>query len=352
MQRMTQRMMQGIAMATALWLLPASLSAQRLHFKTPGIPRTADGKPDLAAPAPRTQDGKPDLSGLWQTAPNPYFLNVTPDPKDEAIFKAAAEAVFQEHIYSFQRGFPPSHCLPLGPAEMSVDFHRIIQSSTMVALLYNGDAGDGYRQIFVDGRELPKDPNPTWRGYSVGHWEGDTLVVETAGFNDRSWLDLAGHPHSERLRVTERYKRVDFGHIQLQVTLDDPETLTRPLTLALSMNYQADTEMLEAVCEDRDSPHMVGKANEGVKLSAEVLAKYAGTYELREAPAGVSGSRPLTISLANGRLYMGGLPLIPESVTRFEMFGGGLEFSLDASGVVTGVTRSDIGGDFRYARKP
>jgi hypothetical protein len=227
-----------------------------------------------------------------------------------------------------------------------------MQSSTTVALLYNGGAGDGYRQIFLDGRELPKDPNPTWRGYSVGHWEGDTLVVETAGFNDRSWLDLAGHPHSERLRVTERYKRVDFGHIQLQITFDDPETLNRPLTLPLSMNYAADTEMLEDVCEDRDSPHMVGKANEEVKLSAEVLAKYAGTYELRERPGGVSGSRPLTISFANGRLYMGGLPLIPESETRFESFGGGLEFSLDASGVVTGVTRSDIGGDSRYVRKP
>jgi hypothetical protein len=245
--------MQRVAMAAAVWLLPASLFAQWLNFKTPGIPRIADGKPDLTASAPRTPDGKPDLSGLWLTPSSPYMINVIQDPKDGAIFRPAPEAVFQEHLAAFDRDWPPSHCLPMGPAEF--DFHRIIQSSTIVALLYNGQAGDGYRQIFLDGRELPKDPNPTWRGYSVGHWEGDTLVVETTGFNDRSWLDLAGHPHSERLHVTERYKRVDFGHIQLQITFDDPETLNRPLTLPLSMNYAADTEMLEDVFQNRWIPH-------------------------------------------------------------------------------------------------
>jgi hypothetical protein len=204
-------------------LLPVSLCAQWLHLRTPGIPRTSDGQPNLAAPAPRTLDGKPDLSGLWRGAPNlaapyPYVVDVIQDIKDEAIFKPAAEDVLHERLAAFGRDWPPRHCLPFGPAESLTGTYRIIQSPTVVALLFNAEVGDDYRQIYLDGRELPKDPNPTWRGYSVGHWEEDTLVVETIGFNDRSWLDMAGHPHSERLHVTERFHRVDFGHMDLQVT--------------------------------------------------------------------------------------------------------------------------------------
>ena len=129
--------------------------------------------------------------------------------------------------------------------------HRIMQSPTVVALLYEG--GSRYRQIFLDGRQLPRNPNPAWMGYSVGHWDGDTLVVETAGFNDRTWLDMAGHPHSYQLRVTERFRRIDFGHIQRQITFEDPQALTKPLTFSLALSYAPDTEMLENICEDRDS---------------------------------------------------------------------------------------------------
>jgi hypothetical protein len=201
--------------------------------------------------------------------------------------------------------------------------------------------GDDYRQIFLDKRELPKEPNPTWHGYSVGHWEGETLVVETMGFNDRSRLDMAGHPHSESLHVTERFRRIDFGHLQFQITFDDPGTMTRPLTAERVRNYLPDTEMLEGICEnEQDAPHLVGRATEGVKLSVAVLAKYVGTYELREGDPGVP-RQPFTIILANGRLYLGALPMIPQSETSFQWFEAtAFDFSLDAAGNVTGVRRA------------
>lgn len=334
--------MQRIVMAAAFCLLPVTLYAQWLHFRQPGIPRTPDGKPDLTAPAPRAPDGKPDLSGLWGggepfPGPTPYMGDVISDIKDEAIFRPGAEALYQKRLADLSRDWPPLHCLPIGPVEGLGETYRIIQSPTVVALLFNNDfSGDDYRQIFLDGRELPRDPNPTWHGYSVGRWDGDTLVIETAGFNDRSWLDRAGHPHSERLHTTERLRRIDFGHIQYQITFDDPETMTRPLTLQRVRNYLADTDMLESVCEnERDASHMVGKATKGIKLNQSVLAKYAGTYDLREGERGVP-RQPITITLVNGQLYVGALPLIPESETRFHYFSNQVDFSQDAAGTVTG----------------
>jgi hypothetical protein len=244
--------MDRIALVGALSLLPVSLCAQWLDFRTPGIPRTADGKPNLTAPAPRTPEGKPDLSGLWRPELNPYNLDVIQDLKDEAVFLPAAEVLFQKHLADFRADDPLTHCLPGGPLEIlaagGIALYRIIQSPNVVGLLYEGGSGR-YRQIFMDGRELPKDPNPTWMGYSVGHWEGDALVVKSAGFNDRTWLDRVGHPHSENLRVTERFQRVDFGHMRFQLTYEDPDTLTRPLSISLTVNYAPDTDMLEDVCE-------------------------------------------------------------------------------------------------------
>src|SRR6266576_1614309 len=269
--------MQRIAIAAALWLLPGSLCAQWLDWRTPGIPRTADGKPNLTAPAPRTPDGKPDFSGLWQPEVNPFRFDVIQDLKDDSIFRPAAEALFMKRVAGFRHDDPVTNCLPAVPSEMLNATYRIIQSPTVVALLYESGTGR-YRQIHMDGRKLPEDPNPTWLGYSVGHWEGDTLVVESAGFNDRSWLDRAGHPHSEKLRVTERFRRVDFGDMQYQITFDDPETLTRPLTLSLAMNYKADTDMLENVCNEnnRDPVHLVGTAGPGLEINSAVLARYTG----------------------------------------------------------------------------
>ena len=208
----------------------------------------------------------------------------------------------------------------------------------------------------MDGRALPKDPNPTWLGYSAGHWDGDTLVVESAGFNDRSWLDRAGHPHSESLRVTEKFRRVDFGHMQYQITYDDPEILTRPLSFSLTVNYAADTDMLENVCNEseRTKAHLVSTANTGVHLSPAVLGKYTGRYEFREGSRAVMGFLGATqeLTLVNGQLYMNALPLIPQSETTFESTGGAAEFLPDANGKVTRLVMSLTEGDAIYDRKP
>jgi hypothetical protein len=345
--------MHKIAIALSLWLLAIPLGAQWLNLPTPGIPRTADGKPNLNAPAPLTPEGKPDFSGLWRPGPTPYTygFDVIQDPKDENIFLPAAEALFKRHLADFRRDNPVGHCLPGGPLTiLTPGLHRIMQSRTVVALLYEG--GSHYRQIFLDGRQLPQDPNPAWFGYSVGHWDGDTLVVETAGFNDRTWLDMAGHPHSEQLRVTERFRRIDFGHIQRQITFEDPQTLTKPLTFSLALNYAPDTEILENICEDRDSAHLVGKANTSLELSSESLRRYVGTYEFREGSPMVAGfmGRTQTVALIDGTLYLNALPLVPQSETIFDSTGAAAEFFLDTNGAVTHLILSQTEGDARYNR--
>src|SRR5437016_6326596 len=277
-------LVQRIAITAALLLLPVSLCAQWLDFATPGIPRTADGKPNLTAPAPRTPNGKPELSGIWQPEINPYRFDLIQDPKDEAIFRPAAAAILMERVKDFHRDDPVTNCLPTGPSEILNAMYRIIQTPTLVALLYESGTGR-YRQIYMDGRKLPKDPNPTWMGYSVGYWEGDTLVVESVGFNDRTWLDRVGHPHTERLRITERYRRRDFGNLDLQVTFSDPAVYAKPWTVAVRAELAADTEMIEFVCNESGHglEHWVGKASDErkneVPVPAEILAKYVGTYE-------------------------------------------------------------------------
>jgi hypothetical protein len=344
------------ALALSLWLVPLPLCAQWLNLPTPGIPRASDGKPNLTAPTPHTAEGKPDFSGLWQPGPNPapYFLDVIQDPKDESIFLPAAEALFKKHLSDFRRDNPVSQCLPGGPLTLlTPGLHRIMQSPTVVALLYEG--GSRYRQIFLDGRQLPRGPNPTWMGYSVGHWDGDTLVVETAGFNNRTWLDMAGHPHSEQLRVTERFRRIDFGHIQRQIAFDDPQTLTKPLNFSMELSFAPDTEMLEGICEgDRDSAHLVGKANAVLELSSANLGRYVGTYEFRGGSATVAGfmGRTQIVALIDGTLYLNALPLIPQSETRFDSTGAAAEFFVEPNGAVAHLILSQTEGDAKYDRKP
>jgi hypothetical protein len=346
--------MQRIAMAALLLLFPLGLQAQWLDFPTPGIPRTADGKPNLKAPAPRTADGKPDLSGMWAPEMNPYRFDLIHDLNDEAIFRPQAETIFMARLKDFHRDDPVTNCLPTGPAEMVNVMYRIIQTPTIIALLYESGTGR-YRQIYMDGRKLPEDPLPTWLGYSIGHWDGDTLVVETTGFNDRSWLDRAGHPHSEKLRVTEKFRRVDFGHMQFELTYDDPETLTKPLTLSLGMNYAADTDMLENVCNEGniDRVHMVGSGTAGVQLSPAVLARYVGKYEFREGSRNVAAFVGMNqnVTLVNGELYINAVPLIPRSETKFDSTGAAAQFVLDASGAVTRLILSQPEGDGIYFPK-
>ena len=205
----------------------------------------------------------------------------------------------------------------------------------------------------MDGRALPADPNPTWLGYSVGRWEGDTLVVESAGFNDRTWLDRAGHPHSEKLRVTERFRRVDFGHVQYQITFDDPETLTKPLTLSLPVSYQADTDMLENVCNENNRSRLVGSRRAAVPVDAAVLARYQGRMRFSSGSRTVAGFMGMnqTVTLVNGRLYLNALPLIPLSTTMFESTGAVAEFVVDASGAVMRLVLIQTEGNAIYDPK-
>lgn len=332
----------------------AALPGQWLKIKTPGIPRKTDGKPDLTALAPRTPDGKPDLSGLWGPQTTTYTLSITSDLKPGEVLPWA-EQVYKARLDSLDKDTPLTRCLPGGPTEILGGQYRIIQSSNVTGILY---AGGAYRQIFTDGRELPKDPNPTWWGYSVGHWEGDTLVVQSAGFNDRSWLDFSGHPHSEDLRVTERFTRRDFGHIQLQFTMEDPKTFTKPISISVSVNFVPDTEMLEYVCNEneKDTAHLVGKASDEVKgevkLSSQVLSRYAGDYEM-----GDTGQKmKATIKVADGQLMFslggqGGVPLTALSEKGFYFPGGfPLNFTTDEKGPASQFVLLTPCGDMKFAR--
>src|SRR5262245_22907912 len=211
---------------------------------------------------------------------------------------------------------------------------KIVQTPGLILIL-NPDLT--YRQIFLDGRTLESAPNPSWMGYSVGHWEADTLVVESFGFNDRTWLDHDGHPHSEGLRMTERYRRRTFGNLDLEVTLSDPAVYARPWTVAVRAELAPDTEMIEFVCNEnpRALEHWVGKASDErkneVHLSADILAQYVGTYE-EQRPFWRTLPRVLEITLSDGRLFAdmdgrGKVPLIPTSETTFSGLQGlGIEF--------------------------
>ncbi len=244
----------------ALIIMAGALPAQWLDYPTPGVPRLPDGKPNLTAPAPRTADGKPDLSGLWTTKPG-YTGNIARDLKPgEVSFTPWGSKLYQHRVQTQGTDDPQAYCVLSGvPREHVVPYpFKILNSSGMVVILY--EALHSYRQIFMDGRKLPKDPNPAWMGYSVGHWEGDTLVVESSGFVDDNWLDNNGHPGTESLHLTERFHRRDYGHIDLQMTIDDPKVYTKPWTVHLEFTATPDTELIEYVCDEneKDLKHLVG----------------------------------------------------------------------------------------------
>ena len=261
--------------------------AQWLNYPTPGIPRTRDGKPNLAAPAPRASNGKPDLSGVWHVEATPleeqkrlfgpnietvalpgmepdqiskYVLNILADFKPgDSPMRPEAAAVLRQRT---QLDRPSLNCLPWGvPAStLFAPVHKMVQTPGLIVMMLEVDSG-ATRQIYTDGRKLPVDPEPLWYGYSVGKWEGDTLVVDTAGFNDKSWLDSMGHPHSEAMRVTERYRRRDFGHLDVAITIDDPKMYTRPFTIKVTHLLQPDTDILEYFCaeNERDRRHTANR---------------------------------------------------------------------------------------------
>lgn len=331
------------------------LTAQWLNYPTPGIPRTSDGKPDLAAPAPRSADGKPDLSGVWSgPGPGSYDRNVARDlsPRD---IRPWAEALYQQRVRDMGKDAPRAACLPDPFAYYHmVDLARFVQTPALIVVLYQGTTNSVHRTIFTDGRELPKEPNPTWMGYSVGHWEQDTLVVDTAGFNDRGWLDIEGHPHTEALHITERFRRRDFGHMDLELTIDDPKTFTRPFSVKIPKTLAPDTDLLESVCEnDRSVPHMLG----GVavtKLAPEILKKYVGTYEFAPGRQAVITSEDDLLFLQQGANPLK-LPLVANSETVFvsRTNGDWIEFHIDSAKAITGFKYHGGGGDDRMAvRRP
>jgi hypothetical protein len=288
----------------ALLAFTAPVAAQWLTLTTPGIPRTADGKPDLSAPAPRTADGRPELTGLWRSA------GVRGDLRDETKVQAWARTAMAEHESNYYKDGPHMRCLPSGPGYIAGGaaggggLRRIVQSPTVIAIL-NPDLT--YRQIFMDGRALEQDPLPIWMGYSVGRWDGDTLVVQSNGFNDKTWLHPEGLAHTERLRVTERYRRLDFGHLQVDVTYEDPGTFDSPVHAVVTMEFAADDEMLEIVCNEASegNKHWIGDKTADAQVTAvdvapEILAKYVGTYQ------GIWLDNPTTVevTLEDGALFL------------------------------------------------
>jgi hypothetical protein len=254
--------------------MSASLDAQWLKYPTAGVPRTADGRPNLSAPAPRTPDGRPDLSGIWQleTRPcppegcgdypvGPEFINFGARLEGGLPYQAWAAALAKERTSQLGKDDPVGFCKPAGALRLLTypPFRKFIQLPGLFIILSERDVT--YRQIFLDGRPLPDDPTPTSYGYSIGRWEGDALVVQTSGFRDDTWLDRNGSPMTDAAKVTERFRRVSYGRLEIDVTVDDPKAYTRPWTVTLNQLIVLDTELLDYHCMDneRDRAHMVGK---------------------------------------------------------------------------------------------
>ena len=268
----------------------AGAHAQWLNFPTPGVPRTRDGKPNLTAPAARAADGKPDLSGVWM-----HELTSAAEMKrlfgaiiDEAIkvdvpgmeigtqhryafnilmdFKPGEAPMRPEAVQKLQRGVRQIRrtCattpagIPL--ASLLSEPIKIVQSPTLSVIIHESD--NTHRQIYTDGRTLPTEFGfPAFLGYSVGRWVGDTLVVESAGFNDKTPLDVIGHAHSEALRITERFRRRDFGHMDVEWTFDDPKLYTKPFTIKVPFDLLADADIFESFCHEneKDRAHLAQK---------------------------------------------------------------------------------------------
>jgi hypothetical protein len=266
------------------------ITAQWPAYPKRGVPRTAAGQPDLTAPAPRTADGKPDLSGIWDNGrntnaaqrgargadlntapaargaaaanagpPNATFFNVGAGFSDGLPFQPWAAELVKKRMADNSKDNPDAHCLPMGLMQFHTHSQprKIIQTPDVILIIY--EANSGLRQIFTDGRPLPgKDAEPWWYGYSAGKWEGDTLVVETAGFIDNLWLDVRGSPLTSAGKVTERFRRPNYGNLEIEITVDDPKAYTKPWTVKLNQRIFSDTELIEFICEERDATHYVG----------------------------------------------------------------------------------------------
>ncbi len=254
------------------------LQGQWLSYPTPGIPRAKDGKPNLNAPAPRATNGKPDLSGLWVVEATPladlppqgasaivfdataapptrnrYLFNILADfkPEDSPMLPAA-QAIYRQRRLNESADLPSSHCLPGGiPLSMTLPYpFKVVQTPELLIVLHEGDSA--VRQIYTDGRKHTADPQPTFMGYSIGSWDADTLVVDTIGFNDNGWLDNKGSPRSDALHAVERISRKDFGHLRIEVTLDDPKMYQKPFTVKFGAILVPDSDLQESICAENE----------------------------------------------------------------------------------------------------
>jgi len=349
----------------ALLVATTPAMAQWMTLPTPGIPRLADGSPDLSAPTPRGADGRPDLSGLWlpQHAEGSVF--------DPANAQSWAREQLQYHQARYYQDDPRFRCLPSGPGILALGgptagYRRIVQNPNVIAILH---ADMTYREIFLDGRELEAEPLPTWMGYSVAHWDGDTLVVASNGYNDKTWVHRDGLPHTEQLRVTERYTRTDFGHMRLEVTFEDPGTFTRPVEATVDIELMADDSMLETICHEASEADgrwggSISDAEEDqFELPPEVLAGYVGIYKGNW----LRSNAMLDITLEDGNLFLLRTPpyaeaeftgtgrsrLIPRSETAFECSCGlGFVFTVADDGTVTEVREVHVSGEWSFVREP
>jgi hypothetical protein len=251
----------------------ATAHAQWLNYPTRGVPRTADGKPDLDAPAPRTADGKPDFTGIWQLqpvpgpfgqvdyVPAPEFLNLGAKLKGGLPYQPWAAALVKERTAQLGKDDPVGYCKPGGAVRILTypPYRKFLQMPDLFVILSERDVT--YRQIFTDGRPLPNDPDPTFNGYSVGRWEGDALVVQTNGLREGTWLDRNGSPISDVAKMTERFRRVNYGRLEIDLTIDDTKAYTRPWTVTLAQRIVLDTELMDYHCTDNEKSQgrMVGK---------------------------------------------------------------------------------------------
>lgn len=259
--RKAGRMFLACLVVLGTWATTAE--AQWEPFPWKNVPRLADGSVDMDAPARRTADGHPDLSGFWMPVQAvKHLLDLSADlPPGSVPLRPWAQEVYQERIENNGKDHPGVRCWPSGIPEKNniPDGLKIVQTPDLMIVLH--ESRTIYRQIFTDGRPLPRDAQPTWMGYSVGHWEGDTFIVETIGQNGKTWLDMRGLLATEELRVVERFTRPSIGRINIDVTIDDPKAYTKPWDVTLSWRLVPDTDLIESICEEnnRDLPHMVGK---------------------------------------------------------------------------------------------
>lgn len=276
-----------VVAALLVWSSRIPLSAQWPPYPTAQAPRTPDGEPDPKAPAPRTPQGKPDFSGVWRFVDSPdarpglappagagtigigqrgpglyQFFDIGSTLKGGLPFQPWAAALRKQRLAQNNKDNPDAHCLPIGLMQLHThpEPRKIIQTPDVLVILY--EANGGIRQIFTDGRSLPGDgAQPWWYGYSTGAWDGDTLVVQTKGFRDDVWLDVEGSPLTEAGKITERFRRPNYGNMEIEITVDDPKAYTKPWTVTVNHRLMLNTELIEFVCQEneKDAPHLTGK---------------------------------------------------------------------------------------------